>query len=77
MSPVDSQFFRTLLEEEGTSVRELLDVDEYLVPLPNLFPRTQADGAQANGPSRHQSYRVSRFRCLYLSGQRVTIKSKI
>uniref|UniRef100_A0A3Q3J357 Receptor protein-tyrosine kinase n=1 Tax=Monopterus albus TaxID=43700 RepID=A0A3Q3J357_MONAL len=56
-SPVESQFFRMLLEEEGNNMRELLDAEEYLVPQPNLFPRTQAEGAQANGPSRHQSYR--------------------
>ncbi|KAG8009179.1 Receptor tyrosine-protein kinase erbB-2, partial [Nibea albiflora] len=59
-SPVDSQFFRTLMEEEGNNMRELLDAEEYLVPQPNLFPRTQGDGIQANGPSRHQSYRQSR-----------------
>lgn len=58
-SPVDSQFFRMLLEEEGNNMRELLDAEEYLVPQPNLFPRTHGDGAQSNGPSRHQSYRVS------------------
>lgn len=52
-SPVDSQFFRMLLEEEGNNMRELLDAEEYLVPQPNHFPRTQGDGA-----SRHQSYRV-------------------
>uniref|UniRef100_A0A671YNM5 Receptor protein-tyrosine kinase n=1 Tax=Sparus aurata TaxID=8175 RepID=A0A671YNM5_SPAAU len=57
-SPVDSQFFRMLLEEEGNNMRELLDAEEYLVPQPNLFPRTQGGLAQANGPSRHQSYRV-------------------
>uniref|UniRef100_A0A8C9ZTN6 Receptor protein-tyrosine kinase n=1 Tax=Sander lucioperca TaxID=283035 RepID=A0A8C9ZTN6_SANLU len=51
-SPVDSQFFRMLLEEEGNNMRELLDAEEYLVPQPNHFPRTQGDGA-----SRHQSYR--------------------
>uniref|UniRef100_A0A3P8VJK6 Receptor protein-tyrosine kinase n=1 Tax=Cynoglossus semilaevis TaxID=244447 RepID=A0A3P8VJK6_CYNSE len=53
-SPVDSQFFRTLMEEEGNNMRELLDAEEYLVPQPNTFPRTQGDG-QSNGPSRHQS----------------------
>uniref|UniRef100_A0A7N9AUI1 Receptor protein-tyrosine kinase n=1 Tax=Mastacembelus armatus TaxID=205130 RepID=A0A7N9AUI1_9TELE len=58
-SPVDSQFFRMLMEEEGNNMRELLDAEEYLVPQQNLFPRTQGDGPQANGPSRHQSYRVS------------------
>ncbi|KAF7664063.1 hypothetical protein LDENG_00191000 [Lucifuga dentata] len=59
-SPVDSQFFRMLLEEEGNNMRDLLDAEEYLVPQPNLFTRTQGDGAQSNGPSRHQSYRQSR-----------------
>jgi len=58
-SPVDSQFFRMLLEEEGNNIRELLDAEEYLVPQPNHFSRSQVDGAPANGPSRHQSYRVS------------------
>ena len=62
-SPVDSQFFRMLLEEEGNNMRELLDAEEYLVPQPNLFPRIQGGVAQANGPSRHQSYRVSREQC--------------
>uniref|UniRef100_A0A8C2ZD71 Receptor protein-tyrosine kinase n=1 Tax=Cyclopterus lumpus TaxID=8103 RepID=A0A8C2ZD71_CYCLU len=57
--PVDSQFFRMLLEEEGNNIRELLDAEEYLVPQPNHFSRSQVDGAQANGPSRHQSYRSS------------------
>ncbi|XP_034070469.1 receptor tyrosine-protein kinase erbB-2 isoform X2 [Gymnodraco acuticeps] len=56
-SPVDSQFFRMLMEEEGNNMRELLDAEEYLVPQPNHFPRMQGDGAQTNGPSRHQSYR--------------------
>ncbi|KAI4807757.1 hypothetical protein KUCAC02_027543 [Chaenocephalus aceratus] len=59
-SPVDSQFFRMLMEEEGNNMRELLDAEEYLVPQPNHFPRMQGDGAQTNGPSRHQSYRQSR-----------------
>lgn len=58
-SPVDSQFYRMLLEEEGNNMRELLDAEEYLVPQPNLFPRAHGDGTQSNGPSRHQSYRVS------------------
>uniref|UniRef100_A0A4W6CLS4 Receptor protein-tyrosine kinase n=1 Tax=Lates calcarifer TaxID=8187 RepID=A0A4W6CLS4_LATCA len=31
-SPVDSQFFRTLMEEEGNNMRDLLDAEEYLVP---------------------------------------------
>ncbi|XP_049614465.1 receptor tyrosine-protein kinase erbB-2 isoform X2 [Syngnathus scovelli] len=56
-SPVDSHFFRMLLEEDGNNMRELLDAEKYLVPQPNLYPRTQGDGAQSNGPSRHQSYR--------------------
>ncbi|XP_072311610.1 receptor tyrosine-protein kinase erbB-2 [Eucyclogobius newberryi] len=56
-SPVDSQFFRMLMEEEGTNISELLDPDEYLVPQPNMFQRSQTDGVQSNGPSRHQSYR--------------------
>ncbi|KAK5850824.1 hypothetical protein PBY51_001667 [Eleginops maclovinus] len=56
-SPVDSQFYRMLMEEEGNNMTELLDAEEYLVPQPNLFPRMQGDVAQANGPSRHQSYR--------------------
>lgn len=62
-SPVDSQFFRMLLEEEGNNLRELLDAEEYLVPQPNMFPRIHGGsgliGPQSNGPSRHQSYRVS------------------
>nr|XP_057917352.1 receptor tyrosine-protein kinase erbB-2 isoform X4 [Doryrhamphus excisus] len=56
-SPVDSQFFRMLLEEDDNNMRELLDAEKYLVPQPNLFPRGQGDGAHSNGPSRHQSYR--------------------
>lgn len=58
-SPVDNQFFRLLVEEEGSNLRELLDAEEYLVPQPNHFPRTHDNGVQSNGPSRHQSYRVS------------------
>lgn len=58
-NPVDSQFFRMLLEEEGNNMRELLDAEEYLVPQTNPFSRTQVDGAPPNGPSRHQSHRVS------------------
>uniref|UniRef100_A0A4W6CLN9 Receptor protein-tyrosine kinase n=1 Tax=Lates calcarifer TaxID=8187 RepID=A0A4W6CLN9_LATCA len=56
-SPVDSQFFRTLMEEEGNNMRDLLDAEEYLVPQPNLYPRAHGDGVQSNGPSRHQSHR--------------------
>ncbi|KAK7919626.1 hypothetical protein WMY93_010910 [Mugilogobius chulae] len=55
--PVDSQFFRMLMEEEGTNMSDLLDPDEYLVPQPNMFQRSHTDGIQSNGPSRHQSYR--------------------
>uniref|UniRef100_A0AAR2LA22 Receptor protein-tyrosine kinase n=1 Tax=Pygocentrus nattereri TaxID=42514 RepID=A0AAR2LA22_PYGNA len=42
-SPVDSQFFRTLLAEEGGNVKELLDAEEYLVPQPGFFS-PQVDG---------------------------------
>uniref|UniRef100_A0A673CHP3 Receptor protein-tyrosine kinase n=1 Tax=Sphaeramia orbicularis TaxID=375764 RepID=A0A673CHP3_9TELE len=31
-SPVDSQFFRMLMEEDGNNMSDLLDADEYLVP---------------------------------------------
>uniref|UniRef100_A0AAR2KZR3 Receptor protein-tyrosine kinase n=1 Tax=Pygocentrus nattereri TaxID=42514 RepID=A0AAR2KZR3_PYGNA len=55
-SPVDSQFFRTLLAEEGGNVKELLDAEEYLVPQPGFFS-PQAESS-ANGPSRHHSHRV-------------------
>uniref|UniRef100_A0AAY4APJ6 Receptor protein-tyrosine kinase n=1 Tax=Denticeps clupeoides TaxID=299321 RepID=A0AAY4APJ6_9TELE len=55
MSPVDSQFFRTLMAEEGGNVKELLDAEEYLVPHPGFF-RPQAEPS-ANGPSRHHSHR--------------------
>uniref|UniRef100_A0A8C8LP62 Receptor protein-tyrosine kinase n=1 Tax=Oncorhynchus tshawytscha TaxID=74940 RepID=A0A8C8LP62_ONCTS len=56
-SPVDSQFFRMLLEEEGAEIRDLLDAEEYLVPQPNFF-RPQHPGAQpvphsANGGQCH------------------------
>jgi len=57
-SPVDSRFYRMLLEE-GDNMGEMMDAEEYLVPQPNLFPRPKGDESQANGPSRHQSYRVS------------------
>ncbi|KAJ3608480.1 hypothetical protein NHX12_025527 [Muraenolepis orangiensis] len=56
-SPVDSHFFRTLLEEEGPEMRDLLDAEEYLVPQPNMFLRTQGDGLSTAGHSRHHSYR--------------------
>ncbi|CAL8284431.1 unnamed protein product [Merluccius merluccius] len=56
-SPVDSQFFRMLLEEEGPEIRDFLDAEEYLVPQPNMFPRTQGDGLSTAGHSRHHSYR--------------------
>ncbi|XP_061565171.1 receptor tyrosine-protein kinase erbB-2 isoform X2 [Cololabis saira] len=52
-SPVDSTFYRMLLED-GDNMGEMMDAEEYLVPQPNLFPRTEP---QANGPSRHHSYR--------------------
>ncbi|XP_023687473.2 receptor tyrosine-protein kinase erbB-2 [Paramormyrops kingsleyae] len=55
ISPVDSHFYRTLLEEEGPGVSELLDAEEYLVPHMDLF-RTQGELA-SNGPSRHHSHR--------------------
>ncbi|XP_070963080.1 receptor tyrosine-protein kinase erbB-2 [Oncorhynchus clarkii lewisi] len=55
-SPVDSQFFRMLLEEEGAEIRDLLDAEEYLVPQPNFF-RPQAETSGPNGPSRHHSHR--------------------
>ncbi|XP_053496563.1 receptor tyrosine-protein kinase erbB-2 [Ictalurus furcatus] len=50
-SLVDSQFYRTLLEEEGGNVKELLDAEEYLVPQPGFFEN------QANGLTRHHSHR--------------------
>uniref|UniRef100_A0A6Q2XV13 Receptor protein-tyrosine kinase n=1 Tax=Esox lucius TaxID=8010 RepID=A0A6Q2XV13_ESOLU len=56
-SPVDSQFFRMLLEEEGAEIRDLLDAEEYLVPQPNFF-RPQAENSAPNGASRHHSHRV-------------------
>lgn len=62
-SPADNQFFRMLLEEEGNNLRELLDAEEYLMPQPNHLPRTLDNGIQSNGPSRHQSYRVSEGSC--------------
>ncbi|KAM4526952.1 receptor tyrosine-protein kinase erbB-2 isoform 2-T2 [Fundulus diaphanus] len=55
-SPVDSQFYRMLLEE-GDNMGDIMDAEEYLVPQPNIFPRASGDEAPANGPSRHQSYR--------------------
>lgn len=57
-SPVDSQFYRMLLEE-GENMGDMMDAEEYLVPQPNLFPRTREEKSHSNGPSRHQSYRVS------------------
>uniref|UniRef100_A0A3P9QIL8 receptor protein-tyrosine kinase n=1 Tax=Poecilia reticulata TaxID=8081 RepID=A0A3P9QIL8_POERE len=62
-SPVDSQFYRMLLEE-GENMGDMMDAEEYLVPQPNLFPRTRADEAQANGPTRHQSYRSTSLKDL-------------
>ncbi|KAI1896387.1 hypothetical protein AGOR_G00094260 [Albula goreensis] len=52
---VDSQFFRMLVEEEGTGMHDLLDAEEYLVPQPGFF-RPQGERA-SNGPSRHHSHR--------------------
>ena len=57
--PVDSQFFRKLLEEEGPDMKDLLDAEEYLIPQTNMYPRTQGDGVSTAGHSRHHSYRVS------------------
>uniref|UniRef100_A0A3Q3VZH3 Receptor protein-tyrosine kinase n=1 Tax=Mola mola TaxID=94237 RepID=A0A3Q3VZH3_MOLML len=51
-SPVDSQFFRMLLEEEGNNMRELLDAEEYLVPQTNLFPRGIDAGTPVTGGPR-------------------------
>uniref|UniRef100_A0A8C7YVI1 Receptor protein-tyrosine kinase n=1 Tax=Oryzias sinensis TaxID=183150 RepID=A0A8C7YVI1_9TELE len=55
-NPVDSRFYRMLLEE-GDNMGEMMDAEDYLVPQPNLFPRTNGDEHQANGPSRRQSHR--------------------
>lgn len=55
-SLVDSKFYRTLLEEEGGNVKELLDAEEYLVPQPGFFEN------QANGLTRHHSHRVRTLR---------------
>lgn len=55
-SPVDSEFFRTLLAEEGGDVKELLDAEEYLVPQPGGIFNTEGE-MRANGPSRHHSHR--------------------
>uniref|UniRef100_A0A671SQS9 Receptor protein-tyrosine kinase n=1 Tax=Sinocyclocheilus anshuiensis TaxID=1608454 RepID=A0A671SQS9_9TELE len=56
-SPVDSEFFRTLLAEEGGNVKELLDAEEYLVPQPGGIFNTQGE-MRAYGPSRHHSHRL-------------------
>uniref|UniRef100_A0A8C1LKX5 Receptor tyrosine-protein kinase erbB-2 n=1 Tax=Cyprinus carpio TaxID=7962 RepID=A0A8C1LKX5_CYPCA len=45
-SPVDSEFFRTLLAEEGGNVKELLDAEEYLVPQPGGIFNTQGEMRQ-------------------------------
>uniref|UniRef100_A0AAQ4Q9M1 receptor protein-tyrosine kinase n=1 Tax=Gasterosteus aculeatus aculeatus TaxID=481459 RepID=A0AAQ4Q9M1_GASAC len=50
-NPVDSQFFRMLLEEEGNNMRELLDAEEYLVPQTNPFSRTQGSRADRRPPN--------------------------
>uniref|UniRef100_A0A671SQK8 Receptor protein-tyrosine kinase n=1 Tax=Sinocyclocheilus anshuiensis TaxID=1608454 RepID=A0A671SQK8_9TELE len=59
-SPVDSEFFRTLLAEEGGNVKELLDAEEYLVPQPGGIFNTQGE-MRAYGPSRHHSHRLMLF----------------
>uniref|UniRef100_A0A669CGK5 Receptor protein-tyrosine kinase n=1 Tax=Oreochromis niloticus TaxID=8128 RepID=A0A669CGK5_ORENI len=51
-SPVDSEFYRMLLREDE-NIGEMMDPEEYLVP--NI---RKGDEPQANGLSRHQSYRV-------------------
>uniref|UniRef100_A0A3B4GPT6 Receptor protein-tyrosine kinase n=1 Tax=Pundamilia nyererei TaxID=303518 RepID=A0A3B4GPT6_9CICH len=50
-SPVDSEFYRMLLREDENIV-EMMDPEEYLVP-----NTRKGDEPQANGLSRHQSYR--------------------
>lgn len=55
--PIDSEFFRILMAEEGGNVKELLDAEEYLVPQPGGIFSTQGE-MRANGPSRHHSHRV-------------------
>lgn len=57
-NPVDSEFFRMLMAEEGGNVKELLDAEEYLVPQPGGIFSSQGE-MRANGPSRHHSHRVS------------------
>uniref|UniRef100_A0A671PVW9 Receptor protein-tyrosine kinase n=1 Tax=Sinocyclocheilus anshuiensis TaxID=1608454 RepID=A0A671PVW9_9TELE len=47
-SPVDSEFFRTLLAEEGGNVKELLDAEEYLVPQPDGIFNTQGEMRYVN-----------------------------
>ncbi|KAG5262466.1 hypothetical protein AALO_G00275430 [Alosa alosa] len=66
-SPVDSQFFRTLMEEEGGDVRELLDAEEYLVPHQPSFFRQQGENT-ANGPSRHHSHRSTDQQLMEVDG---------
>ncbi|KAJ7984445.1 hypothetical protein DPEC_G00354910 [Dallia pectoralis] len=44
-SPVNSQFFRMLLEEEGAEIQDLLDAEEYLVPQPNFFQPQRTESA--------------------------------
>ncbi|KAL2078715.1 hypothetical protein ACEWY4_026400 [Coilia grayii] len=65
-SPVDSRFYRQLVEEDGANVRELLDADEYLVPQPGFFG-PQGDTA-ANGPSRHHSHRSTDQQLMEVDG---------
>uniref|UniRef100_A0A674DPY7 Receptor tyrosine-protein kinase erbB-2 n=1 Tax=Salmo trutta TaxID=8032 RepID=A0A674DPY7_SALTR len=47
-SPVDSQFFRMLLEEEGAEIRDLLDAEEYLVP--HTDQGLDSEPSMAGGP---------------------------
>ncbi|XP_004575039.1 receptor tyrosine-protein kinase erbB-2 isoform X2 [Maylandia zebra] len=51
-SPVDSEFYRMLLREDENIGEMILDPEEYLVP-----NTRKGDEPQANGLSRHQSYR--------------------
>uniref|UniRef100_A0AAX7U2D4 Receptor protein-tyrosine kinase n=1 Tax=Astatotilapia calliptera TaxID=8154 RepID=A0AAX7U2D4_ASTCA len=53
-SPVDSEFYRMLLREDENIGEMILDPEEYLVP-----NTRKGDEPQANGLSRHQSYRVT------------------
>uniref|UniRef100_A0A7N6BZ03 Receptor protein-tyrosine kinase n=1 Tax=Anabas testudineus TaxID=64144 RepID=A0A7N6BZ03_ANATE len=61
-SPVDSQFYRTLMEEEGNDMRELLDAEEYLVPQDNGL---DVDPSIAGGPRSMYSSLSTLNRCQY------------